>query len=55
MMMYLDKTNTDQTYAYLNFHRSNVVVSATHCVKGREDKDIKFINQKTGIEYKLFK
>jgi len=53
-MMYLGKINTDQVYPYLNFYRSNVVVSAGHCVIEKEYLDIKFRNQKSGNEYKLF-
>jgi len=54
MMIYLDKSNTDQVFAYLNFERSNVVVSTSHCMIGKENLKIKFKNQKTGNKYKLF-
>jgi len=54
MMMYIDKNNNDKVNAYLNFYKSNLVVSAGHCVIGKENLNIIFFNLKSGKEYKLF-
>jgi len=55
MLLENDEQKSKGIQAFLDYEKSNIVISAQHCLKNKNLFEIWFENTKTGIVFKVYK